>query len=71
MLIPWLQTVLWCRNDVYNVASTRRLQECWVGRYRDARVIKVLGLVVMSIWTTTCYALVGTGTRGCLRLFHC
>ena len=59
------------QDDMYNVASIHRLQECWVGRYRDARVIKVLGLVVMAQWTTTCYALVGTGTRGCLRLIDC
>ena len=56
---------------MYNVDSIRRLQECWVGRYRDVRVIKELGLAIMSQWTTTCYALVGTGTRGCLSPARC
>ena len=52
------------KRYLYNDASTRRLQECWVGRDRDARVIKELGLMVMAQRTTTCYALVRTGTRG-------
>ena len=42
-----------------------------VGRDRDARVIKELGLVVMAQWTTTRVALIGTGTRGCLSPARC